>query len=124
MAHVVLLDYKFRPEKRSKPRPRKYINGLQSRNSAIQNTEGYILPYWKELSAQQLLSMFIKKKDIFNKQKSLKVITNVVNWRFTSQHRVLEMTHSLYANPYFCFVFCFLFFVFFGFFFRFWTIFI
>ena len=29
--------------------------------SAINISEGYILPYWKELLAQQLLSMYIKK---------------------------------------------------------------
>ena len=59
-------------------------------------SEGYILPYWKELLTQQILSLFIKKKSLSNKdqdifllmsetnKKNLKVITNVVNWRFTS----------------------------------------
>jgi hypothetical protein len=54
-----VLDLKFRPEKGSKSRPRKCINGLQSRNSAIYISEGYILPYWKELSTQQLKDLVI-----------------------------------------------------------------
>jgi hypothetical protein len=39
---------------------RKGVNCLQSFNSAIKISEGYILPYWNEHSAQQLLSMFMK----------------------------------------------------------------
>ena len=78
MAPVVLLDYKFRPEKGSKSRPMKCINGLQSRNSAINISERYILPYWKELSTQQLLSLFIKKK-LSNKDQDMFLLMSKTN---------------------------------------------
>ena len=119
MAPVVLLDYKFRPEKgRSKSRPRKCINGLQSRNSAIHISERYILPYWKERSTQQLLSLFIKKnlsnkdQDIFllmsktNKKKSesdykcckleiYKLTTSFRNSRLSSLERLCWVVWSI-----------------------------
>jgi hypothetical protein len=50
---------------------------LQSRNLAITNSEGYILRYWKELSTQQLLSLFMK--NITLKYKSRYFLANVEN---------------------------------------------
>ena len=54
------------------------FNGLQSRNSAINISEGYILPYWKELSTQQLLSLFIRK-NLSNKNQDIFLLMSKTN---------------------------------------------
>jgi hypothetical protein len=45
---------------------------------AINISEGYILPYWKELSTQQLLSLFIRK-NLSNKNQDIFLLMSKTN---------------------------------------------